>query len=184
MANNRVEFYSAYPGMLLWYYTDQFSDNWVGVHPWQGMLQVVDAKPGRIPAKGTEFLSAAYGVSEGLPADVYANLADATFNTGFQIGQTLTNYYGLPATIKIPTGPRVALFDDRKTWVDRFWEPYLQWETGWWPASYTDIYGILTTSLNSTVTPTRGVKITAKPRAARYSGGMVIVDYSRPIAIR
>ena len=181
VAGNHAEFFKAYPGMLLWYYTDQFSDNWVGVHPWQGMLQIVDAKPGRIPAVGTEKLSKYYfGVSEGLPALTRVNLADATFNLGFQASEKLTSYYGMPAKITIPAAARVAIFDDRKQWVDTFWKPFLQWEDGWWPASYSDPVGVLTNSLNSTIVPKRGVKIYVAPRLGRNAGGLVTVDYSHP----
>ena len=179
----RVAFFKAYPGMLLWYYTDQFSDNWVGVHPWQGMLQVVDARPARIPAVGTESLSQQYfGVSEGLPAPTSINLADAAFNRGTQTRQVLTQVYDdVAGTITIPAGARVAVFDDATPWVDRFWEPHLTWDTALWPARYTDPLGVLTNSFNSTTVPTRGLKISVAPRRGYYAGGRVTVDFSQPI---
>ena len=36
----RVEFQ---PGLLIWYVDDSFNDNWVGTHPGDGFLGVVDA---------------------------------------------------------------------------------------------------------------------------------------------
>jgi immune inhibitor A len=179
----RAEFFKASPGMLVWYYTDQFSDNWVGVHPWQGMLQVVDARPARIPAVGTEALSLQYfGVSEGLPAVTRVNLADATFNLGFQTSQDLmTTYAGTAATVRIPAGARIPVFNDAKPWVDRFWEPHLTWDPDLWPARYTSPKGWLTNSLNSTTVPVRGVKISVAPRPGKNAGGQVTVNYSRPI---
>ena len=178
-----AEFYKASPGMLVWYYTDQFSNNWVGVHPWRGMLQVVDARPARIPAAGTEALSQQYfGVSEGLPALTRINLADATFNRGTQAGQVLTKTYdGVAGTITIPAGARTPVFNDALPWVDRFWEPYLTWDTALWPARYTSPNNWLTNSLNSTTVPTRGVKITVAPRYGKNTGGFVTVDYSHPV---
>jgi len=178
-----AQFFKASPGMLVWYYTDQFSNNWVGVHPWQGMLQVVDARPGRIPALGTEALSQQYfGVSEGLPAVTRDNLADATFNLGFQTGQILFKTYdGTSATITIPAGARIPVFNDAKSWVDEFWKPYLTWDNKLWPARYTSPKNWLTNSMNSTTVPTRGVKISVAPRRGKNAGGLVIVDYSRPI---
>ena len=180
---DRAGFFSAEPGMLLWYYTDEFSDNWVGVHPWRGMLQVVDARPMRIPAVGTESVALKdFGVSEGLPAPTYMNLADATFNRGFQAGQDLTRSYdGVAARITIPAAARVAVFDDSKSWIDTRWKPYLTWDTAVWPAAYTDPSGWLTDSLNSTTVPTRGLKISVAPRGGTNAGGLVTVDYSRPI---
>ncbi len=178
-----AEFYAASPGMLVWYYTDQFSNNWVGFHPWQGMLQVVDARPTRIPAVGTESLSQQYfGVSEGLPAPTVINLADATFNRGTQASRVLTKTYDdVAGTITIPAGARVPVFNDALPWVDRFWEPHLTWDTTRWPARYTSHGGWLTNSMNSTTVPTRGLKISVAPRPGKNAGGLVTVNYSRPI---
>jgi len=178
-----AEFYKASPGMLVWYYTDQFTDNWVGVHPWQGMLQVVDARPARIPAAGTESLSEQYfGVSEGLPAPTRINLADAAFNRGAQTARVLTRTYdGVAGAITIPAGARVPVFNDALPWVDRFWEPYLTWDTALWPARYTSPKGWLTNSLNSATVPVRGLTISVAPRPGRNAGGLVTVNYSRPI---
>ena len=178
-----AEFFKASPGMLLWYYTDELSNNWVGVHPWQGMLQVVDARPARIPAAGTEGLArSTFGVSEGLPAPTRINLADAAFNLGFQTSQVLAKSYGdTSATITIPAGARIPVFNDAKSWIDEFWKPYLTWDTTLWPARYTSPNGWLTNSMNSTTVPTRGVKISVAPRRGTNAGGLVTVDYSRPI---
>jgi len=176
-------FFKARPGMLLWYYTDQFSDNWVGVHPWQGMLQVVDAMPARIPAVGTESLAEEnFGVSEGLPAPTFINLADAAFNRGSQLSQVVTRTYDdVAGTITLPAGARVPVFNDALPWVDRFWEPYLVWDTDIWPAMYTSPFGWLNNSLNSTTVPTRGLKISVAPRPGKNTGGLVTVNYSQPI---
>jgi len=179
--DSTAEFYQETPGMLLWYYTDELSDNWVGVHPWQGMLQVVDARPERIPAAGTEALAEAYfGVSEGLPAATRINLADATFNVGFQASQTLLrSYAGVPATVTIPAGDRIDSFDDAQRWVDDFWAPFLTWDTTIWPAQYTSPHYWVNNSLNSTSVPTRGVNISVSSRPGTDAGGVVIVSVSR-----
>ena len=177
----RLEPFQALPGLLVWYYTDQFTDEWVGVHPWQGMLQVVDARPGRIPVAGTEAVAQReFGVSEGLPAQTRVNLADATFSTGLQpaqeVSQTLEEVTG---TATVPAGARVTRFTDAASWTDQFWRPSLRWDTDVWPASFVPT--VLTGSMNSTVVPHHGVKIVAMPGAGAFAGGYVTVDYRRPV---
>ena len=181
--DTRAQYFKAYPGMVLWYYTDQFSDNWEGIHPWQGMLQAVDARPARIPAAGTSALAQRYfGVSEGLPAPTNFNIADAAFNKGRQTKQVLARTYGTTAAkITIPAAARVAAFDDSRSWVDRFWEPYLTWDPDIWPAMYVSEEGWLNDSLNSVAVPTRGVRISVAPRSGTNAGGLVTVDYSHPV---
>ncbi len=181
VSDTTSEPYRALPGMLVWYYTDQFSDELVGKHPWQGMLQVVDARPGRLSAAGTQtWAQQDFGVDEGLPAPVWVNLADATFNTGLQPGQRVSVGYDQgTAQVTIPAGPREARFDDAKPWTDQFWRPSLRWDSGVWPACFTP--RVLTESLNSTVVPLRGVKISVKPGAGTFSGGLVTVDYRKPV---
>ena len=47
-ANTRpdwVETYPYMPGMLVWYWNDEFTDNNVGEHPGEGLLLPVDAHP-------------------------------------------------------------------------------------------------------------------------------------------
>ncbi len=177
----RSEPYQALPGLLVWYYTDQFTDEWVGRHPWQGMLEVVDARPGRLPAAGTQAQAQQdFGVDEGLPAPVWVNLADATFNTGLQLSQRISVLYGeTTGQVTIPSGPRVALFDDARPWTDQFWRPSLRWDTSVWPARF--VPEVLTESLNSTLVPRRGVKITVTPAAVATAGGLVTVDYRKPV---
>ena len=177
----RSEPFRAMPGLLVWYQTDQFSDQWVGVHPWQGMLQVVDARPGRLPVAGTEAVAQReFGVGEGLPALTRVNLADATFDTGLQpaqqVSQTLEDVTG-HATV--PAGPRVARFSDALPWTDQFWRPSLRWDTTVWPASYVPT--VLTGSMNSTIVPRRGVKLSVTPGTGAFAGGYVTVDYRRPL---
>ncbi len=173
--------YRALPGLLVWYFTDQFADEWVGVHPWQGALQVVDARPGRIPVAGTEVVAQQeFGVSEGLPAPVNVNLADATFNAGLQtaqqVSQTLEEVTG---TATVPAGARVTTFTDAASWTDQSWRASLRWDTSVWPASFVPT--VLTDSMNSTVVPRRGVKLVAKPGTGAFAGGYVTVDYRRPV---
>ena len=165
-----AEFFHAYPGALVWYRTNEFTENWVGVHPWRGFLMVVDSKPQYIPARGTEDWSeAVLGIRKAAPARTRVNIADATFCTGSQIGQMLRSWYEMPAKTWIPSGKRVAVFDDRRLYVDRTWEAYI-------PLS-----GHISNSLNSVMTPTNGVKIKVNARYGRNIGGSVTVDYSRPL---
>ena len=179
-----AEFFTALPGMLLWYYTDQFANDWVAVHPWQGMLQVVDARPARLPALGTESMALSqYGVNEGLPAATRINLADAAFSRGVQFGQkVVTTYDGTQGTITIPGGQRISVFNDSLPWVDRFWEPHLKWDITVWPARYTSPGQVLPDSLNSTTVPVRGVRISVVPLQGASGGGKVTVDYSKPVS--
>ncbi|MCX7922099.1 MAG: immune inhibitor A [Clostridia bacterium] len=51
-ANGVVEYYRHEPGMLVWYRDMAFDDNWVGVHPGQCFLGVVDSHPEPIVAGG------------------------------------------------------------------------------------------------------------------------------------
>jgi M6 family metalloprotease-like protein len=185
VTDTRSEPFKALPGMLLWYYTDQFADDWVGVHPWQGMLQVVDARPGRLPVAGTEAAALRdYGVSEGLPGPTRVNLADATFNKGLQASQTVAWKSGQSAgRITIPSGARIAGFDDARSWVDQFWKAHLTWDPTVWPARFTSPDGVLTLSLDSVLTPVRGVRISVVPLKGTGSGGYVTVDYSKPVGV-
>jgi immune inhibitor A len=178
-----VDWFRALPGMLVWYSTDQFSDDWVAVHPWQGMLQVVDARPARLPALGTESMALSqYGVNEGLPAPTRINLADAAFSRGVQFGQKVVKTYdGTEGRITIPGGPRISVFNDAQPWVDRFWQPHLVWDSKVWPACYTSPGSVLPDSLNSTTVPVRGVKISVAALHKASGGGKVTVDYSRPV---
>lgn len=181
VSDTTTESYQALPGMLLWYYTSQFADQLAGRHPWRGMLQVVDARPARIPAAGTQaWAQQDFGVDEGLPAPVWVNLADATFNSGLQPGQRVSvEYEQGRVQVTIPAGPRVARFDDAGSWTDQFWRPSLRWDTGVWPARF--VPEVLTESLNSTVVPVRGVKISVTPAKGTAAGGLVTVDYRKPV---
>lgn len=48
-----AEFFKHDPGMLVWYRDTSFDDNWVGQHPGQGFLGIVDAHPQPLVEKGT-----------------------------------------------------------------------------------------------------------------------------------
>ncbi|GAB4246476.1 MAG: immune inhibitor A [Thermoleophilia bacterium] len=178
VAGDTAEFFRANPGLLVWYRTTEFpnGENWVGEHPWRGFLLIVDSKPGWIPAKGVHdpvFLYYRSLVSHlpGLPARTRINLADATFGVGTTYGDRLKSYYGMRATIQLPKTQQTAVFDDRKEWVDRFWEPYFP----------VDIYGFLLNSINSVDTPTYGVSIRVLKRLPYYGGGRVVVNFSSPV---
>jgi len=177
----RSDPFRALPGLLVWYFTDQFSDQWVGVHPWQATLQVVDARPGRLPVAGTESVAREqFGVSEGLPVAARVNLADATFSTGMQpaqqVPQTIDDITGRAT---IPAGARVARFSDATPWTDQFWKTHLTWDQSLWPARF--VPNALTDSLNSTLLPLRGVKLTVTAGSGGFAGGYVTVDYRRPV---
>jgi hypothetical protein len=111
------------------------------------------------------------------------NLADAAFNLGVQSSQKVAVTYGdTPGTVTIPAGLRIPLFNDAQPWVDRFWESHLTWDSRVWPACYTSPGSVLPDSLNSTTVPVRGVKISVAPRSGASAGGLVTVDYSKPVA--
>jgi hypothetical protein len=119
-------------------------------------------------------------VNEGLPAPTRVNLADAAFNTGLQPAQRVSVQFEQGnGQVTIPAGPRVARFDDSRPWTDQFWKPSLVWDAGVWPACFTP--SVLTDSLNSTVVPVRGVKIAVAPAKGTFSGGLVTVDYRKPV---
>ena len=73
---NEVEFFSATPGMLLWYRNSRYNDNWVGEHPWAGQLLLVDAHPELILA---DVYYNSVARTRELPFRTRLQLADAAF---------------------------------------------------------------------------------------------------------
>ncbi|MCP8968466.1 immune inhibitor A domain-containing protein [Ectobacillus ponti] len=95
-------------GMVVWYADDSFMDNWVGVHPGEGFLGVVDSHP-----------TAIAGVLNGKPS--YASstryqIADAAFS----LDKTPAWYVNSPSRgifdYKSLNG--VTQFDDSKSYID------------------------------------------------------------------
>ena len=70
------------PGMLLWYVDNSQANNWVGVHPGEGFLGVVDADQRTLKW------------SDGAVAGTRYQIHDATFSLGFQ----------QPLNLKHPSG--------------------------------------------------------------------------------
>ncbi len=96
-----VETYPYMPGMLVWYWNDEFTDNNVGEHPGEGLLLPVDAHPQFSHWKdGTLMRNRILSY-------------DSTFSQ--QATKRITLHKdGVPATIA--SKPAVRTFDDTKTW--------------------------------------------------------------------
>jgi immune inhibitor A len=160
---NTAQFVSAAPGMLVWYANTRFIDNWVGVHPWQGRLLLVDARPklASVPYKNGPM------DPKSLPLRTRLQLWDAAFSTtvpdpisvtSFGYTQTLTDAAAMPK------------FDDAAKWYDDSYQRYFGYNR--WGATMTN-------AIDSVKTPTCGLKMTVQ--AGDANSARVLVDYSRPV---
>ncbi len=96
-----VETHPYMPGMLVWYWNDEYTDNNVGEHPGEGLLLPVDAHP--------QFSHWKDGTLMRNRILAY----DSTFSQ--QATKRITLHKdGVPATIA--SKPAVRTFDDTKTW--------------------------------------------------------------------
>lgn len=153
-SSGKAEFFEANPGVLLWYRNTRYADNWVGLHPWEGFLLLVDSHPELITAAGSsDLVSSAYGYDVELPFRTRIQLYDAAFSTRPAKEQTITSWYGLIFPTVLPSLPPVRVFDDSNLYVD---------------TTYYDIalanndadfyWDVVTSSMNSAKTPHYGVK--------------------------
>lgn len=155
VGDGKAEFFKGSPGMLVWYRNLRYADNHVGVHPWAGQLLLVDARPKLVHA----------GPYFGAPARTRVQICDAAFGTTPVPQQTLTTWYGYDFPTTLPASAGVATFDDKVTYVDRMYEPYLN-------MGYLGI----NESISSVDTPTYGLLATVV--GGSKTGGSVNVDFS------
>ncbi len=96
-------------GMVVWYGDDSYTDNWVGIHPGEGFLGVVDAHPEAIIGKkdgvDTIFGSTRYQVADA--AFSYDRAPSWKVDTPLRGSYT---YSGLPG---------VTTFDDSKSYINQ-----------------------------------------------------------------
>ena len=165
-----AESYAATPGMLLWYRDTGFDDNWVGNHPWQGGLLVVDSHPELIRCDDWAWLADALldpDPGMGFPFNTDVQIADATFGLDPVPAQPLTSCLGLLTNTMMPASEGVATFDDSVLYVDYSW---YQW-------FYDADYGwIGRDAISSVWTPTYGLKMTVVDSGPQ--GGRIDVDFS------
>ncbi|MCT4782235.1 MULTISPECIES: immune inhibitor A domain-containing protein [Exiguobacterium] len=95
-------------GLVVWYGDDSFSDNWVGLHPGEGFLGVVDSHPealiGKLNGKDTVAGSTRY------------QIADAAFS----LDKTIPWYIASPTrgTYDYKAQPGVKQFNDANTYIN------------------------------------------------------------------
>lgn len=151
---NNAEFFEANPGVLMWYRNTRYSDNWVGIHPWAGFLLLVDSHPTLITATGSNWLTEYwYGYDVELPFRTRIQLFDAAFSVKPAKSQTITSWYGIIFPTILPSLPPVKQFDDSLKYVDMSYY-YLALQNN----DISFYFDIVTSSMNSVLTPTYGVK--------------------------
>lgn len=93
-------------GMLIWYVDDQYSDNWVGIHPGDGFLGVVDADQRVLKW------------SDGAAASTRYQIHDAAFSIDRheKMFLDLEEQYGVSLRDNHIKGQR--MFNDRKRYID------------------------------------------------------------------
>jgi len=177
--NNQVETFPAGPGMLLWYRDGEFSDNWIGIHPWKGFLLIVDSHPELFLADDTAWLAnwlfepqAPYYdpsyPNMNLPFCTRLQITDAAFGLKLTTKSSLTRWFGLPVSSQIPELPPVSVFDDSISYVDKSWAAWFES----WP------FGIyICNSINSVDTGTYGLKVTVEKENA-FEGARISVDFT------
>lgn len=178
--NNLVEKVCADPGMLLWYRDGQFTDNWVGKHPWKGFLLLVDAHPELVLADNTAFLAnwlfeppaprfePPYP-NRDLPFCTRIQIADAAFGLKPTSGCGLTRWFGLPVCAQMPQLPASPVFDDSICYVDKSW-------SAWYQSVPFGVY--IRESINSVETPACGLKIIVQEESPDGEGGRITVDFT------
>lgn len=152
-----AEFVAANPGVLAWYRTTEFSNNWVGSHPWRGFLLLVDSHPDLITADGSEWLGEAiFNAPVEVPFRTRLQLVDAAFSTSpLEKGQTLTSWYGLIFPTAVPVLAPATAFDDRQARVDT---TYYDLALAAPPDMQEDALYFAAKSMNSVIVPKLGVK--------------------------
>ncbi|MFD0826684.1 immune inhibitor A domain-containing protein [Neobacillus sp. M.A.Huq-85] len=98
------------PGALLWYVDNKYTDNWVGDHPGEGFLGVVDAHQST-----ADFYDSATNADLGVVPYSLFQIQDAAFS----LSNTDPTYidlsqYGAPYYVALNAQPAVNLFDDAK----------------------------------------------------------------------
>jgi immune inhibitor A len=165
-----TEFFSAQPGMLVWYRNTRYQDNWVGLHPWEGGWTVVDAHPDLVLADDLTWLSNAIFTPDpnlGFPYSTRIQIADATFGLQSTPAQPVSNMYGLYTSSGLPELPAVPTFDDSRSYVDARWAPWF----------YAPGYGgYIRNAISSAATPTYGLRMTVVDELP--GAGRVSVDFS------
>ncbi len=154
-SKNFAEFFEANPGVLLWYRNSRYNDNWVGVHPYAGFLQLVDANPKLITATGSASdCYEWYGYDVEFPFRTRIQLFDAAFSLkAAKSGQVITSWFGLIYPTELPSYPPVRMFDDSKSYID---DTYYQLAI---ENNDDEFYlDVVTMALSSVKTPTYGVK--------------------------
>jgi immune inhibitor A len=167
---NYAEFFEANPGVLMWYRNMRFNDNWVGLHPWQGFLLLVDSHPQLITAAGSNELTQEwYGYDVELPFRTRIQLYDAAFSKYPAKSQTITSWYGFIFPTVLPSLSPVTSFDDSRSWIDTtFYDIAAENE------DHDFYWGVVTSSMNSVLVPKYGLKWYL--RGMDYKGASILVD--------
>ncbi|WP_078414627.1 immune inhibitor A domain-containing protein [Priestia abyssalis] len=93
-------------GLVVWYGDESFTDNWVGMHPGEGFLGVVDAHPEAVAnTEGKYTQSTRYQV-----ADAAFSL-DAT--PAFTVSNPVRGIYNFTSL------PGISIFDDSRSYMDQ-----------------------------------------------------------------
>ncbi|MCX7571156.1 immune inhibitor A [Tumebacillus sp. DT12] len=95
------------PGLVVWYVDPTHTDNWVGVHPGEGFLGVVDAHT-----------DADLVWSNGAKADTRFHVRDAAF--GLKPTSVLDILYPDGRALTAPSAAGVSLFDDSRDYTNPF----------------------------------------------------------------
>lgn len=95
-------------GLVVWYADDSFSDNWVGIHPGEGFLGVVDSHP--------EALIGNLNGQETVAGSTRYQIADAAFS----LDKTLPWYIDSPSRgiYDYKAQPGVKQFNDANTYIN------------------------------------------------------------------
>lgn len=96
-------------GMLLWYADDSYLDNWVGEHPGEGFLGVVDSHPKKV------LYFNGNGISTTANSTRY-QIADAAFSFDSTLPWTYT--HSTWGTISSKEAKGVTSFNDRRSYID------------------------------------------------------------------
>ncbi|GGH74071.1 M6 family metalloprotease-like protein/LPXTG-motif cell wall-anchored protein [Pullulanibacillus pueri] len=103
------------PGMVVWYVDNNFDDNWVGDHPGDGFLGVVDAHQKAMQWKDTNIHD---GVDNYGPASTQYQVADAAFSLNKTAKKVLDLREDYGRILKFAPQTAVATFDDSRDYSD------------------------------------------------------------------
>ncbi|MFC3884597.1 immune inhibitor A domain-containing protein [Bacillus songklensis] len=92
-------------GMVVWYGDESFMDNWVGEHPGEGFLGVVDAHPAAVP-----------NIEGKLTQSTRYQVANAAFSLDPTPAFTVSN--SVRGTYNFLSLPGTTAFDDAKSYID------------------------------------------------------------------